>query len=184
MAGQALTWDAIRNGRVPVATDATYQGVGGPRRGRGAAKASAGGRELLSFRLAGEEYALDILRMREIIKLAPFTEVPRAPGFVPGIISVRGTIVPVIDLRLRLRLAASPPSKLSRIMIVRKQDELYGLLVDEVRQPERLRQADVEPTPAVIGGIEAEFIAGIGRTENRLLILLNLDSVLTFEDQR
>src|SRR5262245_97439 len=184
MAGPPLTWDAIRTGRARVATEASYTGLAAARRARSAAKAIGAGRELLSFRLAGEDYALDILRMREIIKLAPFTEVPRAPAFVPGIISVRGTIVPVIDLRLRLRLAASPPTKLSRIMIVRRDDDLYGLLVDQVRQPERLREIDIEPTPAVIGGIEAEFIAGLGRTEDRLLILLNLDSVLTFEEPR
>ncbi|HJZ83601.1 MAG TPA: chemotaxis protein CheW [Polyangia bacterium] len=181
MAGPPLTWDAIRTGRARVATEASYTGLAAARRARSAAKAIGAGRELLSFRLAGEDYALDIIRIREIIKPAPLTEVPRAPAFVPGIISVRGTIVPVIDLRLRLRLHAPPPGKPARILIVSKDDDPYGLLVDEVRQVERLAHQDVEAPPAVIGGLEAEFIAGIGRAENKLLILLNLDAVLTFE---
>jgi purine-binding chemotaxis protein CheW len=134
----------------------------------------------LSFRLANEIYALDLLRIREIIRPQALTEVPRAPGFVPGIISVRGTVVPVVDLRLRLRLPAAPPSKPSRILIVSKAGELYGLVVDEVRQVERLAPDEIEPPPAVIGGLEAEFLAGIGRTQGRMLILLNFDAVLAF----
>jgi purine-binding chemotaxis protein CheW len=174
-----LTWDAIRDGRVKVATEAMFGSTLGPRRVR--TMTMPGQRELLSFRLAGEDYAVGILRMREIIKVAPFTEVPRAPAFVPGILSVRGTIVPVIDLRMRLRLPVIVPGKLARILIATKDGDPYGLLVDEVRQVERLAPDDIEPPPAFIGGPVAEFLSGIGRTKGKLLILLNLDAVLTFE---
>src|SRR5262249_41252117 len=126
-------------------------------------------------------YALDILRIREIIRVGPLTEVPRAPSFVPGILSVRGTVIPVVDLRLRLRLAAAPLSKVARILIVTKEEDPYGLLVDEVRHVERLQPEDLEPPPSFIGGSLAEFLAGIGRPEGKMLILLNLDAVLSFQ---
>jgi purine-binding chemotaxis protein CheW len=178
---RALSWDAIRNGRVPLASESTFRGTTGSRRTRGLKAQTGNERELLSFRLAHEEYALDILRIREIIKVGPLTEVPRAPGFIPGILSVRGTIVPVLDLRLRLRLPAVTPGKQARILIVSRDADPHGLLVDEVRQVERLAPDDIEPPPAFIGGIDAEFLSGIGRTAGRLLILLNLDAVLAFE---
>lgn len=138
-------------------------------------------REVLAFGLASEDYALDIQRIREIIKIRPMTEVPRAPSFIPGIISVRGAIIPVVDLRQRLRLPADPPTKSSRVLIVAKEAETYGLLVDAVRQVVRMRDEDIEPPPPMIGGVEAEFLSGIGRPrDGRMLILLHLDAVLHF----
>ena len=179
--GGLPSWDAIRDGRVPLATREALEPGPSPRRGRAGTAATGAERELLSFRLAGEEYALDIRRIREIIKPAPLTEVPRAPGFVPGVLSVRGTIVPVVDLRLRLRLGAADPDKRTRILIVTKDGELYGLWVDEVRQVERIRLGEIEPPPPVLGGLDAELLTGIARSSGRLLILLDLDAVLTFE---
>ena len=139
--------------------------------------------QLATFIVGGEEYAVDIRRIREIIKPREATEVPRAPDFVTGIISVRGTIIPVIDLRRRLRLDPPrwPLGRDARILIVTRADESFGLFVDEVRQVVRMRDADVEPPSAMISGATTEFIAGIGRPyRDRLLILLELDAVLTF----
>ncbi len=142
-------------------------------------------REALAFRLGDEEYALDILRIREIIKLRPITEVPRAPSYILGIISVRGQVIPVLDLRVRLRLLARPLGKEARILIVTRGDETYGLIVDAVRQVVRMRDEEVEPPPPMLGGAEAEFIAGIGRPRgDRMLILLQLDTVLSTTQQR
>jgi len=146
-------------------------------------------REVLAFLLGGEEYAVDIRRIREIIKTRPVTEVPRAPAFVLGIISVRGQVIPVIELRRRLRLPAPAraPGREARVLIVTRAGEDFGLLVDEVRQVVRMRDSDIEPPPAMLGGggPEAEFISGIGRPwGERLLILLELDAVLTFAGGR
>lgn len=164
-----------------LATEATFR-QGFSRRER------AGGdyqREGLAFRLGDEEYALDILRIREIIKLRPITEVPRAPSWIPGIISVRGQVIPVIDLRMRLRLPARPLTKSARILIVTRLDEIYGLIVDAVRQVVRMRDEDVEPPPPMLGGPESELISGIGRPRgDRMLILLNLDAVLGMQAPR
>jgi purine-binding chemotaxis protein CheW len=167
---------------LPFATEATYHAYR-----RAGARAATWQREVLAFLLGGEEYAIDIRRIREIIKTRPATEVPRAPAFVTGIISVRGQVIPVMDLRKRLRLPAPvrPPGREARILIVSRVDEDFGLLVDEVRQVVRMRDSDVEPPPAMLGGPDAEFISGIGRPwGERLLILLELDAVLTFAGGR
>jgi purine-binding chemotaxis protein CheW len=175
---EAGTWDALLGGgALPLATEDSYrQGL--------AARPEAPSRRFLTFRVAAESYALDILRISEIIKARPPTEVPRAPAFVAGIISVRGTIVPVVDLRVRLRHEAAPVGGRGRILIVHHRDEPYGLVVDEVLHVVRLTAAEVEPPPSVIGGADAEFVSGIGRPAGgaaRILIVLNLDAVLAFE---
>jgi purine-binding chemotaxis protein CheW len=166
-----------RDGRTAgFATDETYH-HGYTRRDR----AQEYQKEVLAFRLGDEEYGLDILRIREIIKTRPTTEVPRAPKFVLGIISVRGQVIPVIDLRLRLRLSPSPLTKDARVLIVTRDGEAHGLLVDQVRQVVRMRDEEVEPPPQMLGGGESEFISGIGRPRtDRMLILLHLDAVLAF----
>lgn len=141
-------------------------------------------REVLAFRLGAEEYAVDILRIRELLKLRPITDVPRAPPFVLGIMSVRGQIVPIVDLRMRMRMPVSPPTRESRIVMVTRGEDLFGLLVDGVRQVVRLRDDDVEPTPRTLGAHDAEYLAGIARPRAdgaRMLILLNLDAVLAFQ---
>jgi purine-binding chemotaxis protein CheW len=138
-------------------------------------------REVLSFALGGEEYAIDILRIREILKHRPATEVPRVPTFILGVIAVRGQIIPVMDLRLRVRVAAAPPGKDGRILVVTHKGEPYGLLCDAVHQVVRMREEEVEPPPALLAGAEGDFIAGIGRPRpDRMLILLNLDTLLSF----
>jgi purine-binding chemotaxis protein CheW len=138
--------------------------------------------EVLAFSLGGEEYALDILRIREIIKLRPITEVPRAPSFILGIISVRGQVLPVMDLRLRLRLPARPPTPAARILIATRDGEAQGLLVDQVRQVVRMRDEEVEPPPPMLVGAEGgECIGGVGRPfPGTMLILLALDAVLSY----
>jgi purine-binding chemotaxis protein CheW len=182
----APSWETLVGGGadLPLATEDSY------RRGLDERLQETPARRFLTFMLAGEEYALDILRISEIIKVRPVTEVPRAPSFVTGIISVRGTIVPVVDLRVRLHLPATETGPAARILIVRKQDEPYGLVVDEVVHVVRLHAEDIEPPPPAVGGASSEFIAGIGRPPSilmpgasggRMLIVLNVDAVLAFE---
>jgi purine-binding chemotaxis protein CheW len=141
-------------------------------------------KEVLAFGLGDEEYGLDILRIREIIKVRPMTEVPRAPAFVPGIISVRGQVIPVFDLRMRLKLKprTNALAKEARILIAIKDQDPYGLIVDVVHQVVRMRDEDIEPPPQMIGAADSEFIEGIGRPRgsDRMLILLNLETVVTF----
>ena len=134
--------------------------------------------EYLAFYLAGEAYAVPIAHIAEILKPLPITEVPRAPRNVMGVMSVRGKLVTVIDLRRRLKLAESPPDARTRILLTGAADgEQIGLLVDEVRQVHRLAESEVEPAN-VLGGDQPGHIAGIGRPPGALLILLDLRPIL------
>jgi chemotaxis signal transduction protein len=129
--------------------------------------------DVLTFNVAEEEYGLGIEHIREISKWKPITEVPRVPSFVAGIILVRGQVVPVLDLRLRLRLAPSAQGGKSRILVVSRpssendqtaeeEREQFGLIVDRVNHVVRINDAEVEP-PTILAGHESEFVAGISR---------------------
>lgn len=122
----------------------------------------AGVRELLAFRLGDETYALPLASVREILRPPPITEVPRAARDVLGIVSVRGRITTVIDLRRRLRMPETPPTKLARVLVVDSGDELFGLLVDAVSQVHRLLDDEMEPA-ASAGADLADYVVGIAR---------------------
>lgn len=120
--------------------------------------------EYLAFRLADDIYAAPIGLIREILKPPPLAEVPRAPATVLGIISVRGQLVTVIDLRQRLRLPEQAPTKRSRILLAQgAAHEMFGLFVDEVLQVHRFAEDEIEPAAPALGGDVAEHIAGIAR---------------------
>ncbi|MCB9596430.1 MAG: purine-binding chemotaxis protein CheW [Sandaracinaceae bacterium] len=118
--------------------------------------------EFLAFELAGERFALPLGSVREILKLSPITEVPRAPRDVLGILSVRGRITTVIDLRKRLRMPPCEPTKVSRVLLVDNGDEILGLLVDQVYQVYRLHEDELE-LAAVVAGDLSDYVYGIGR---------------------
>ncbi len=141
--------------------------------------------EVLAFVIAQERYALPLASVREILKVPSITEVPRAPRDVLGIISVRGRIITVVDLRRRLRMAEAAIDKGARVLLVDDGRELLGLLVDRVLSVYRLRQDEVE-LAAVMGGDTADYVTGIGRpkaskgtrdaearTQEEMLILLD-----------
>lgn len=141
----------------------------------------------LSFRVAAEEYAMALTQVRETIKVPAITEVPLTPPYVAGIISLRGTILPVIDLRKRLGLATEEVTRKSRILVAESEGRLVGLLVDEVRDVVEIRKDLIEPPPPVLSPAEAEFISGVGRAsaapggKERVFILLNLANAARLE---
>jgi purine-binding chemotaxis protein CheW len=132
----------------------------------------------LCFRVANEVYGISLLEIREIIKPRDITEVPGMPDFVAGVLSLRGIIIPVFNLRLRLGLAANEISGSERIIVARWQEGLFGLLVDEVYQVINLFVAAIEEAPTVLDGIDREFVTGIGRHGQRMLILLDLEKII------
>ncbi len=137
--------------------------------------------QYLAFHLGEEEYALDIKKISEIIKVREFTDIPRAPEYVLGIISLRGVVVPVFDLRLRLNLGRSELLATSRIVVCQVEDLTVGLLVDSINQVVNLVDEEVEPPPGVLSGLDREMVFGIGRYEGRMIILLQIQSVLDVE---
>jgi purine-binding chemotaxis protein CheW len=143
-------------------------------------------RAILTFNVGGEIYGLDILSIREIIKPREITEVPRAPRFLLGILTVRGLVMPIIDLRLRLKLDVRALTGRARILVVIHKGERFGLLVDEVRDVVRFGDADIEPPPPTFSGAgDAQFLAGIGRhmvgDDERMTILLSLGAIVDFD---
>jgi purine-binding chemotaxis protein CheW len=134
--------------------------------------------EYLCFRVSHELYAVNILEIKEIIKPREWTEVPRAPHFVCGVISLRGVIIPVFDMRLRLGLPEVASTGKERIIVVRDKEGFCGILVDEVIQVVRIPVTSIEPAPAVLEGIDRDFVLGIGRQDGNMLILLSLENIL------
>lgn len=134
--------------------------------------------EYLCFNVADEAYALSIMAIKEIIKPREVTEVPRMPGFVTGVISLRGVIIPIMDMRLRLSLPVKEMTGRERILVLKTANGLCGVLVDEVIQVVRLGSSAIEGPPTILDGVDREFVMGLGRYDNRMLILLNLESIL------
>jgi purine-binding chemotaxis protein CheW len=133
--------------------------------------------EFLCFRVSDEIYGINIMDIKEIIKPREVTEVPRAPAFVSGILSLRGTIITIIDMRLRLGLHRENVSSKERVVVVRNGESFCGLLVDEVIQVVRVGAEAMEQAPAVLDGIDRDFVSGLGRTGGKLIIILNLESI-------
>ncbi len=136
--------------------------------------------ELLSFYCGKEELALDILEIQEIIKVPHITPVPRVPESVLGIISLRGTIVPIVDLRRFLGLAPIELGRDSRILVLRAQGDAVGVSVDRVVSVQRMDRDAIEPVPRTMKRDASEMLDGVGRIGDRLLIILELDPLLSF----
>jgi len=139
--------------------------------------------ELLSFRLGSEIYAVSLVKIQQIIKPRPITLVPGAPHYLLGIISLRGMIIPVFDLRRRLGLAPAQPGRQSRIIIIKaRENVLTGLYVDQVLEVARISESSIEAPHAIFsagsGGMEGEFLEGIARHKNQMLIILNIEQVI------
>jgi purine-binding chemotaxis protein CheW len=139
--------------------------------------------QMVSFVVDREEFGVEILRVQEIIRLVDITRVPHAPAFVEGVINLRGRIVPVVDLRKRFRLAARPADKDTRIIVVELVDRVVGFMVDSVREVIRVDRTLIEPPPELAMGIDAHYITGVAKLEDRLLIMLDLDEVLTSDEE-
>ena len=125
------------------------------------------------------EYGVPITQVQEIIPIATPTRLPQAPNFVEGIINLRGKIIPIIDLKKRFDMASSELSSESRSVVVEVEGQTVGIMVDEVSEVLRLPFDSIEPPPALVGGITSEYLTGVGKMEDRLLILLDMNKILS-----
>ncbi len=138
---------------------------------------------LVTFELSGEEFGVDIMQVSEVIPVPRITRIPQAPECIKGLINLRGKILVVIDLNKRLGFSSKETDSLSRIIIVEIRDTVIGMLVNSVKEVMRLSFSSIEPTPEMIKSkINAEYLTGVGKAGNRLLILLNLARVLGEEE--
>ncbi len=135
--------------------------------------------QLVTFRLGKEEYSLDILKVQEIIRHMELTRVPKSPDFVDGVINLRGKVIPVLDLRKRFGLPVDERTNETRIIVVDVDSRTVGLKVDAVSEVLRLPSDTVEPPPAMVTGVESDYIKGVGKLDGRLLILLDVAKILT-----
>ena len=138
--------------------------------------------QLVTFSTGDEEFGVDILRVQEIIRTMAITKVPKAPEFVEGVINLRGKVIPIIDLRRRFGLQSKAHDKHTRIIVIEINTMIVGFVVDSVSEVLRIPASTVEPPPPVVAGLESEYISGVGKLEDRLLILLDLDRLLSRAD--
>ena len=139
--------------------------------------------QLVTFSIGEEEFGVDILSVQEIIRMMDITKVPRAPEFVEGVINLRGKVIPIIDLRRRFGLSTRDHDKHTRIIVIEINNMIVGFVVDSVSEVLRIPASTVEPPPPVVSGLESEYISGVGKLEDRLLILLDLNKLLSGEER-
>jgi purine-binding chemotaxis protein CheW len=135
--------------------------------------------QLVTFHVGDEEFGVEILEVREINRMMEITRVPHAPDFVEGVINLRGQVIPVVDLRKRFGLGSIERDKNARIVVVELGDKVVGFLVDSVSEVLRVPRRVVEPPPPIVGGIDSEYIEAVVKLDDRLLILLDLQKLLT-----
>ena len=141
--------------------------------------------QLVSFVIGKEQFGVDILMVQEIIRMAPITPIPNAPEFIEGVINLRGHIIPVIDLRKRLRLppAGDGHRENTRILIIDIQDRVTGFIVDSVSEVLKIQAQAIEPPPEIVmAGLKSQYIFGVCKLEERLLILLDFSKILQVEE--
>jgi purine-binding chemotaxis protein CheW len=160
---------------------------------RDAAQDGERGRSLagkyMSFRLADEAYGLEILKVREIIRLLEITRVPHAREFIRGVVNLRGKVIPVLDLRLKFGIARAEPTEHTVIIVVqcavRGRDLTMGLLVDEVQEVLSIDATQIEPPPALAcDDMDTEFLLGVGKAADRVVFLLDVARILSVDDAR
>ena len=133
--------------------------------------------ELVVFKLGGEEYGIEISQVREIIREREITPMPRQPPYVEGVLNVRGTIIPVVNLKKRFRLTGDLTQH-PHTIIVESGDGLIGLLVEAVSEVIRVQTDHIHPAPKVTTGVDSEYLRGIVRIDERLLIYLDVKKVV------
>ena len=138
--------------------------------------------QLVSFMIGNEEFGVDILKVQEINRILQVTKVPNAPDYIDGVINLRGRVIPVIDLRTRIGLSRIKHDKNTRVVVVELDGKTVGFVVDAVSEVLRIPKSITEPPPPLVAGINSDFITAVGKLEDRLLILLDLDKILSVSE--
>jgi len=147
-----------------------------------ASRAVSGELQLVSFNVGTEEFGVDILKVQEINRMVEITRVPQAPHYVEGVINLRGKVIPIVDLRKRFGLELKEHDKNTRIVVVDIGGNILGMIVDSVSEVLRLPADTIEPPPEIVTGVNSEYIKGVAKLEDRLLIFLDLTRVIDAEE--
>lgn len=140
--------------------------------------------QLVSFNLDQEEYGVDVLKVREIIRMPIVTRVPNTPHYVEGVINLRGKVIPIISMRKKFGLMEIDADKQTRIMVMDVSGDLMGFIVDAVSEVIRISGSEIQPSPAVVAsGIDQECIAGVINQAERLLVLLDLERMFSKDEK-
>lgn len=139
--------------------------------------------QLVSFRLGQEEYGIEITKVQEIILLGEIARVPESPPYLKGLINLRNTVIPIVDLRLRFGLPEQPPTDDTRIIVVNPGGKTVGFVVDAVNEVLRIARDQISPPPPAVAGLGREYLTGLVQRDKGLLILLNIDNVLSHEQR-
>jgi purine-binding chemotaxis protein CheW len=140
--------------------------------------------QIVSFALGKEEYGVDIAQVQEINRMVAITHVPRAPHFMEGVINLRGQLIPIIDLRTRFGMPRAEQTKNTRIVVTEIGNKRVGMVVDSVSEVLRVPTEEIEDAPDMITGVDTEYIRGVGKLGERLIILLDLGRVITGEEKQ
>jgi purine-binding chemotaxis protein CheW len=136
-------------------------------------------KQIISFTAGAEEYGLELLRVREVIRMRPITRLPRAPSCVMGIVNLRGDVIPIVDLRARFGLARIEHTAMTRIIVVKVDQKPVGMVVDSTSQVVRLPTDQISPPPPVVGQAVQDFITGVAKLDEKLIILIDVDKILS-----
>lgn len=134
--------------------------------------------QLVSFQLADEEYGIEINKVREIILVGEITQVPQTPPYVKGLINLRSTVIPVVDLRLRFGLSEAAPTDDTRIVVINIAGKTIGIIVDAVNEVLRVSKDQIAPPPPTVAGLGHDYLVGLVKLDERLLILLDIEKIL------
>jgi purine-binding chemotaxis protein CheW len=139
--------------------------------------------QLVSFELNGEEFGINILMVQEIIRMLQITKVPNSPDFVDGVINIRGKVIPVVDLRCKLGMPRKEHGNDTRIVIVEVSGKTTGFIVDKVTEVLRIPASITEAPPELVTGINSDFIKSVGKLDDRLMILIDLEKILSHSEK-
>jgi purine-binding chemotaxis protein CheW len=143
-----------------------------------ARSAAQGGGEFLTFRLGAEEYGIDILKVQEIRSYEAPTRIANAPPFVRGVVNLRGVIVPIVDLRIKLGCDRAELNRFTVVIVLNVKGRVVGAVVDSVSDVLELSPDQIRPAPEMTAVVEASFITGIGSVADRMLILMDIESLM------
>jgi purine-binding chemotaxis protein CheW len=136
----------------------------------------------LTFVLGTEEYGIEILKVREIIGIMDITSVPQTPDYMKGVINLRGKVIPVIDLRLKFSMTEQEHTQETCTIVVEVNDSLIGIIVDTVSEVVDVGSEEIEDTPQLGQGIDTDFITGLGKVKGKIIILLDIEKVMSTEE--